>query len=247
MLERLLLETGDEMFPFAGETFTDQRITASVSNSGQLPGETAGGQGNHYFILANGRVELSDDHATFSPRGGQRVRVDRDEAATDAAAPAPTTMTTMTMTTTTTAGGRTVTTVRTSATAFPFGAISRGTVVMALIDGVLGLLLAVFLLIAGIFVLRDSPRGRGMHLFYAFAKIPLAALGAVASWMLYTQMMGPLATAPGTPVGAFSTAMGVTSAVWACIACIYPLALFIVMSTRTVKAYYLERRAAVGR
>ncbi|HEY7088498.1 MAG TPA: hypothetical protein VH518_10445 [Tepidisphaeraceae bacterium] len=231
MLDRLLAEAGDDMFPFAGDRFTDERITASVSDSGELAAETPGQRGNLYFVLGNGRIELSDDHASFSPSGGgQRLRVDRDEI--DATAQTPIQR------------FPGATTVPFTMPASPFAGITGTTAMLNVLDGVLGLLLAIFLFIAGIMVLRDASSGRGMHLYYACLKIPLAMLGAVASWMLYTQMMKSFATmGAGSPL-AFGTMTGGLSSVFeAVFACMYPVALLIVMNLQPIKDHYNERRA----
>ena len=49
---------------------------------------------------------------------------------------------------------------------------------------VVGMGLALYLLVCGILVLRESPRGRRLHLIYAVLKIPVAIAGALAVWWL---------------------------------------------------------------
>ena len=105
-----------------------------------------------------------------------------------------------------------------------------------------GTLLAVYLLVSGILVLRDSQRGRKLHLIYAWLKIPVTILGALAVWWLTTSLFESMMAQSGAAGVAASPAMsmgiGIQQAVMAVFGLIYPVALLIVMQTRGVKDYY---------
>jgi hypothetical protein len=109
--------------------------------------------------------------------------------------------------------------------------------------------LAAYLLVAGIFVLRDSPRGRKLHLIYAWIKIPLALACALSAWWLvnsYLEAANAQAAAAGGAtwtMNPFASRLGVQETVLAVLGVIYPIALLIVMQARGVKEYYGGVRA----
>ena len=104
--------------------------------------------------------------------------------------------------------------------------------------------LAVYLFVIGILVLRQSPRGRKLHLAYALLKIPVAILGAAAVWwvaLTYTEAL--VATGgPASPLGPMSGSVADTIAtqqlIFGVLYLIYPIALRILLQTRAVKEYY---------
>lgn len=219
LLDLLLQRAGDDMFPFTGQNITPASVAGSITNAGQFP--DAGGN-TDFFVLANGRVEIGDEFAVFSPAGaGQSVRVAASElVATPPTAtpmPAPATV------------------------AFAAGPIPTDGAVTYAITSVVGILLAIYLLISGIVVLRSTRRGRGLHLTYAVLKVPAAIVTGVA----YMKMMMQ-ANAAMAPAGVVAPAvgMGVLMALWIAIACLYPIALLIVMNTHTVKDYYRNAPAS---
>jgi len=104
-----------------------------------------------------------------------------------------------------------------------------------------GLGLAIYLLVIGILVLRQSPRGRRLHLFYAVLKIPVTILGAAATWWLTTQFMEAMMANMGPaapPAGMMSTGIGIQQVFLGVIGLIYPIALPIALQSRAVKDYY---------
>jgi hypothetical protein len=131
------------------------------------------------------------------------------------------------------------------AAAFPFGnsriKINRTAMALASFSTLLGFGLAIYLLVIGILTLRGSPRGRSLHLIYAWLKIPVTILGAVAAWWLTTSFMEALmAGNSGNPMfqqGIFA-GVGLQHAVMGAIALIYPVALLIALQTKAVKDYY---------
>ena len=162
------------------------------------------------------------------------------------AAPPPPGMTPATGPTTTATTG---TTVAFAAPLFP--GLDGPTAALAIGEAAVGLALAVFLLVLGIQVFRDAPFGRRGHLIWAGLKLPAAALTAWASWAVTRSMMAALNAAMGPAGGgpplAFGNTMMVTQAVISGLfACIYPVAILIVMHTRTVKSYYATGAGATA-
>ncbi len=220
MLEKLLADVGEDAFPFAQSNYTPERIAGSISDAGKLPSADAQDDGNHYFVLANGRIEVADDHAVFMPsrRGGQAVRVYRAMGNTAAAPPAPATM------------------------PFTLPTFSKRSLTLSYTSGLLDLVCAVYLMFIGIVVLRDAKAGRVMHLAYAVLKMLLVALAVYASWHWYTDqskaVLGGGTPMPGTTPGAPSWTVGVQATIWTLPGVIYPLALLIVLNLPFVRAYY---------
>lgn len=102
--------------------------------------------------------------------------------------------------------------------------------------------LAIYLLVIGIMVLRDSHRGRKFHLIFAWLKIPLTFLAALSMWWLTSDFYEQFLTQSGAPGVAVGPTMSITTAIWqgvvGVLALIYPISLLIVMQTKTVKDYY---------
>ena len=104
--------------------------------------------------------------------------------------------------------------------------------------------LAVYLFVIGILVLRQSPRGRKLHIAYALLEIPVAILGAAAVWWLaLTYAEAVVATGgPASPLapmsGSLADTIGTQQLVLGVLYLIYPIALLIVLQTRAVKDYY---------
>jgi len=108
-------------------------------------------------------------------------------------------------------------------------------------DAIVSALLAIVLLIAGIALLGYRPRGRRLHLVWAWIKLPLALAAAAAYfWM---NMDGKLELAKGvTPLTRWVLEHPefVTSALVA----LYALMLIIVLNLPFVRGYFREVRAA---
>jgi hypothetical protein len=318
-LDALLTQAGKNILPLTGPALTRAAIAANVTDAGQYPsGTSKPTAGADFFLLARGRIELSDHHAVFHPTGvGQSIRAsaaaepadepeDVDATAQPATPPAesssrltdaqlrqiltaiesktgakltPTQSTTLrthlkapgqtyfipptgpgalpvtaqvtsatlnngTLTFTTPTGYMSLSqngTLAGSATfnftttpAANFAAV-RAPLLLTMVLSFLSLGLAVLLLIAGVFVLRNSPHGRKLHLIFAYAKIPLALL-TLATWVSLTSGFSALSRGPAaaTPTWAFSLLYVIPTL----LAMIYPVALLIVFHTRTVRDYY---------
>jgi hypothetical protein len=107
-----------------------------------------------------------------------------------------------------------------------------------------GLGLAIFLLVSGILTLRNSRHGRRLHLIYAGLKVPVTVLGFVGTWWLTSSYLDGMYAAAADPARAVVVpkvaGLGIGAAITAALGLIYPIALLIVLQTRTVKSYYAD-------
>jgi hypothetical protein len=93
-------------------------------------------------------------------------------------------------------------------------------------------------------MLRDSPAAGRLHRIYVALKIPLIALAAIATWWTTSAVMSSVRTMttiyPATAVmPTFGNMIAVIqAAVGAVFALLYPIALLIVLSTRTAKEHF---------
>lgn len=108
---------------------------------------------------------------------------------------------------------------------------------LTLLDaGVTGLL-AVPLLIAGIFILRGRPVGRKMHLLWAWIKLPFALLGAVVCGFSVAEWMGALTPTSGSPPPIMASAW-TTGVVTGIASALYPVILLVVLTRERVRKYF---------
>lgn len=119
--------------------------------------------------------------------------------------------------------------------AFPWANLQIPTwkIALAIGEDVASFGLAIYLFVIGIVVMRQSLIGRRLHLIYAWLKLPLAVAGGIAMTWLYTTFLnirpGAAMANPGIIYGALWMSL---------IACIYPIALIITLSTRSMREYY---------
>jgi len=128
-------------------------------------------------------------------------------------------------------------------TANPFAGISPIAAMLSMLTAVLSVGIAIYLLIAGIQVLRDSPGGAKLHRWYVMLKIPLVMFAtAVALWLSSSMMSGMMASMPpGTaaPNSGFEWGFMLAGAlVPASIGLAWPIALIFLLRSRSVRAYY---------
>jgi hypothetical protein len=112
--------------------------------------------------------------------------------------------------------------------------------VLAALEALLSLGLAIYLLVIGILVFRFSRRGRRHHLIYAVLKLPLTVFFVVC-WTILTGNMVELTVARTSGMAAAApTTMGLAIGfgLVAAVSAIYPIALLVVLNTRTVREYY---------
>jgi hypothetical protein len=121
-----------------------------------------------------------------------------------------------------------------------------------IVEASLSIILAAFLIYAGIAMLRDSPNAGRLHRIYVAVKIPLIAISAIAIWWTYSGLMNNFTTiTAGTPGAAVMPAFGNTMAVvqaivWAGVAMLYPIALLIVLSTQTARRHFSAIQSGVA-
>lgn len=152
----------------------------------------------------------------------------------------------MSTTTITTGGGMTSFGMANS----PFSGISIALVASGMLVELFNLGLAALLLTAGIATMRGSVRSPRLHRWWAWLKFPAVALStAVGIWMAFAFFESFGMTATQTPPGGGATVatpifgsmgwlMVIPSIGAALLACIYPVAVLIVFSTRKARAYY---------
>lgn len=219
LLDRLLARAGDDIFTLSDANIDEARILTSLNASGRVADPQ--GRGSNYFIVANGRIEISDTDAVFMPqRQGPTIRVLSEDEIIEQ---------------TVTAGSSARR--RLAPTTLQFTTGPRASFAMMATNvgaAAANMLLAIYLLVIGIMVVSNSPRGRRLHLIYAYLKLPLAIITAIASALMMQQLFA------GTGAGiAMNVGMSVSLIVNMLFACMYPIAVLIVMNTRTVRRYYM--------
>jgi hypothetical protein len=119
--------------------------------------------------------------------------------------------------------------------------VARGASVLTITESGLSVCAAVLLIVAGSLMLRDSRRADRLHRIYVAVKIPLIAAAATATWWVYAGMMSGMFVTSGGPgaQASFANSMATVQAlVWAGISLVYPVALLIVLSTKTSRGYF---------
>jgi hypothetical protein len=115
-------------------------------------------------------------------------------------------------------------------------AISMGAVTLVIAEGIISVLLSIYLLIIGILTLRQTPRGRRLHIIYALLKIPLAIICGIGwCWLiggLFASM--PRNGAPPSITGVRAMLLCFVTVA----AIIYPIGLLIAFATPSIKSYY---------
>jgi hypothetical protein len=114
--------------------------------------------------------------------------------------------------------------------------INYGTLSLVLCGTVINLLLAIYLMISGIFVLRQSPVGARLHWIYLTLKIPMVLLTALASGAMVTQLVTSVSPTGGA--SASTQAVLWASALPALLGLLYPIALIFLLRSRGVREYY---------
>jgi hypothetical protein len=122
---------------------------------------------------------------------------------------------------------------------FPFK-VSIGSAIAFGAEAVVSFALALFLLIAGIRVLRRSPAALRHHRLYAWVKLPVALVGSVAVGWFLSEMIGSFATGP-TPLAAFGSAKPLFFVVYtgwyALMGSAYPVGLLFTLRSHKVREY----------
>jgi hypothetical protein len=312
LMDELLAEDGKEIVLLPGDSLTADRVAANVSDSGRLLTSRGGDNGPDYFVVGTGKIEVADDHATFSAAdGSEPVRVTADSLSDGSGDPSPSGLTerqiqsifrrikflgarmtpaqiqTLTQTlhnpveqlvtpmpnggdpaveinSAMTMGDGSVTIMASSPGAFstitlsptgqvsssmttntanfaaaanPFAKMNRTAPLLELTAVLANFLLAIFLLICGIMVMRQSPRGRKLHWIYVALKIPLEIFAGLAMGWFFSEFTSGVG---GGAASAQSLGFSIMSIVSIVMGCVYPVALIFALSSRTVREYYSE-------
>jgi hypothetical protein len=137
----------------------------------------------------------------------------------------------------------------------PFAGVSPIALWGVVLTSSLGVLLGAALLILGVTVLRDSRAALEMHRWYVRLKVPLVLLSTAATlwlnWSMAKNMTAMMAATP-TPAGAtpypqwgdtmMFAMMSITTVFWLLVGLAYPIALFFVLRSRTVREYCSDVR-----
>jgi len=130
----------------------------------------------------------------------------------------------------------------------PFGGISPTAAMLSMLAAVLSVGIAIYLLVAGIQVMRDSPSGATLHKWYVMLKIPLVVFAAaVGLWLSTSMVSGMMASMPPGSAGAnagFQFGFMLAGAlVPAFIGLAWPTALIFLLRSKSVRGYYNTVRA----
>jgi hypothetical protein len=118
----------------------------------------------------------------------------------------------------------------------PFGnmKLNPAVIAFAIFEDAASFGLAIYLFVAGILLLRDSPHSRKRHLRYAAIKCVLATIAAIATYLLFTEFY----TAIIPNRGGAAVAASVEVLILSLLGFVYPIALFIAMNTNSVRRHY---------
>ncbi len=225
-LVALLKKSGKQIFPGGPVAEQPAAVHESVRENRAVPGAGAAGSAL-VFVVRTGEVDVYDDHAEFYPRGTDGVLSTEgiSAKAVDAPAALPTTLPEF---------------ARVPATQYvptpmkKAPALSRLMSDLMALDLGLSMLLAIWLLGAGILLLRNSRRAIGMHWIYALVRIPLVGLGVVSN--VYFLSGASLVSSNGTVVTQSISPAAMMGTIGIAIgALIYPAVLIAVLRSRAVR------------
>jgi hypothetical protein len=107
--------------------------------------------------------------------------------------------------------------------------ITAGAVAAVSLASLGELLLAGYLLIIGILTLRQNPRGRTLHFVYVGIKL-LLLIGGPVAWVTFLRRTNA--------TGHMPSGSAVLLTIWTLAGAIYPIALLIVLNTKSVREYF---------
>jgi hypothetical protein len=241
-LNLLLSVSGQKVFPF-GDRITHALIRSNVTEHGTLPGAN-GETGATYFLVGTGRLELYDDHAVFRPDGSSSVvsattnpSTEQDDSSVPGS-PYPPRIRVG-------SGGRRTTMAMRPGPPIRFN-MSKSAMIFSILTSIVSLGVAIYLLVIGILVLRDSMSARKLHWIYVAIKIPLVFAAAIAAWFVWNSFGSTIVAAGTTPGAAPPPGMGAFMALGAVFSTLiglaYPVGLIFVLMSRTAKQYYSPLR-----
>jgi hypothetical protein len=101
---------------------------------------------------------------------------------------------------------------------------------LVMVEAAFSAAIAIYLLVIGILTIRQSRRGKRLHIIYAILKIPVAVFGVIATAWMWATFVAP---GPGA-----SSAVAATMGLLASVGLIYPIILLIVLNVGTARDYY---------
>jgi hypothetical protein len=219
-LDALLARAGHRIFPPGPTPLTVDTVELAIRQSGTTNAATDDDSSGmtDYFVTRAGRIEVSEDDATFRPADDPTAAITVTGTRASRATATPPTYGS--------AGSRRFV-VSTMAPAE-----KAANVALALAN----LALAIFLIVIGFMVMYNSPRGGPLHYRYAVLKVILVVIQTTISvvWLNhYTTQLGPSATPPMIVGYVFGVI-----AVQLLFGCAYPLVIILVLRTRRVREYY---------
>jgi hypothetical protein len=208
--------------------WTPQDMAKLVKSHGQLTASPGEAHPGFYFLLADGRLELHDDYATYHGNGLDPLTVrevvqpggNYSVATTQGGTTGPQTFN-----------------YRMSGSPMPPIKFSKGVLGISLAMSGLNVALALVLIVAGAMTLRGSRIGRTLHMIYAMIKLPLAITGAVIGAMMMSPIFASAGGANPAAIKAMVVGIAIASAT---IPAIYPIVLLIVMQVRSVKEWFAK-------
>ncbi|CAN5488787.1 hypothetical protein BH10PLA1_BH10PLA1_15980 [soil metagenome] len=124
----------------------------------------------------------------------------------------------------------------------PFPPMKVWPLATTMIGGVISAGLSIFLLVIGVITLRNSLVAATLHRVYAWAKIVLTLVGAVATWLIWADFTKGIASQASTAspkaqavFSSIATAMTVGSVL---LGLAYPVTLLLVLRLKSVRAFY---------
>jgi hypothetical protein len=117
---------------------------------------------------------------------------------------------------------------------------STGPDVLTITASILSVGLAVVLIVAGSLTVRNSPKMRQLHLFWAICKIPLVFMSAIAFWWSES----PMVTSAYTGFDGIGNSTAILAAAGSAVfSLIYPITLFIVFASAGTREYFRKLQA----
>jgi hypothetical protein len=116
--------------------------------------------------------------------------------------------------------------------------LNPAVIVIAISEDAASFALAIYLFVAGILLLRDSPHSRTRHLRFAIIKCLLATIAVIATYLLFSEFMSAMSPTRAGAVGIAS----MEAILLGFLGFAYPVALFITMNTTAIRNYYAVAR-----
>ena len=120
--------------------------------------------------------------------------------------------------------------------------VNNGASVATVAEAIGSCLAGALLVLAGSHMLRNSPKSWRMHRMFIVMKVPLAVLNGFANWWVCNSIVSyqyQVGSAPDSGQAASAIAMGVGMTL---LSIAYPVALLILLSTKTSKNFLAELR-----